>query len=117
MVDEQFEFYFFTHVDTKKYRNLKEHPQVGLTITDDYTQTTVQASGEVTEVPLGEEFDTAYRKLVLVHPPGQFSWVPPVRKMHDRGETAILKLVPQVLQFSSFKPEKYNPGGYVTRII
>src|SRR6266542_4268696 len=116
VVDEKLNFYFFTHVESKKYRNLKEHPQVALTVTDDYAQTTVQASGEVAEVPMGEELNAAYRKLVLVHPPGQFSWVPPVSKLHDQGEMTVLKLTPHMLQFSHFKPETNRPGGYATRI-
>jgi len=117
IVDEQLNFYFFTHVDTKKYRNLKEHPQVALTVADDYAQTTAQVAGRVTEIPLGEELDALYRKLAFIHPPGQFSWVPPVSKIQDQGEMKVLKLTPEILQLSHFKPTTNRPGGYVTRVI
>ena len=116
-VDEQLNFYFFTHIETRKYHNLKEHPQVALTVVDDYAQATVQATGQVTELPMGEEMNEAYRKLALVHPPGQFSWVPPVSKIHDQGATTVLKLTPETLQLSHFKPETNRPGGYVTRVV
>lgn len=114
VVDEKFNFYFLTHMESKKYHNLTQHPQVALTIADDYEQMTVQLSGKITKVPVGDELNTAYSKLALVHPPGQFSWVPPVSKIHDKGQTALLKLTPEALQFSSFKPETRSPGGYVT---
>ena len=55
--------------------------------------------------------------LALVHPPGQFSWVPPVSKIHDQGATTVLKLTPETLQLSHFKPETNRPGGYVTRVV
>lgn len=106
VVDENLAFYFFTHVGSKKYRNLQEHPQAALTIVDDYQQTTVQASGKIAEVPMGEELDRAYRQLAQVHPPGQFSWVPPVSKIHDQGSTAVLKFTPDEVQYSQFKTDK-----------
>lgn len=117
VVDEQLNFYFFTHVETTKYRNLKGHPQVALTVVDDYAQTTVQAEGKVAEMPIGEELNAIRRKLALVHPPGQFSWVPPVSKIHDQGERVVLKLTPETLQLSHFKSETNHPGGYVTKVI
>ncbi len=116
VVDEQLNFYFFTHVKSKKYHNLKQHPQAAVTVADDYKQMTVQASGKVTEVSMDDERDAAYRKLALVHPPGQFSWVPPVSKIHDQGKMVILKLTPVTLQFSEFKPDSQQ-SNYVTKII
>lgn len=116
-VDKDLTFYFFTHVGSKKYRNLQAHPQAALTVADDYQQTTVQASGKITELPMGEEMNMAYRLLVQIHPPGQFSWVPPVSKIHDQGSIAVLKFIPDDMQFSQFKPEKIQDGVSITRIV
>jgi nitroimidazol reductase NimA-like FMN-containing flavoprotein (pyridoxamine 5'-phosphate oxidase superfamily) len=116
-VAQNFTFYFFTHVGSKKYQNLKEHPQVALTVADDFQQTTVQASGKVVEVPLGEELNMAYRLLSQVHPPGQFSWVPPVSKIHDQGSIAVIKFIPDDMQFSQFKPDKPRDGVSVVRVL
>lgn len=116
--DDQFVFYFFTHVDSQKYRNIQQHSQVALTVLDDYQQATVQTSGKISEVPMGDELDAAYRKLTLVHPPGQFSWVPPVSKIHDQGAIILLKFVPKKMQLSYFKPDKPEGGdSSVARII
>lgn len=105
VVDEALNFYFLTHVTSQKYKNIHENPKAALTVVDNYAQTTVQATGVVTEVEAGDEHDKAYRKLALVHPPGQFAWIPPVSKIHE-GETKLLKLTPQSLRFSNFSPEK-----------
>src|SRR6266568_4105408 len=110
VVDEKLNFFFLTHVNSKKYHNLQEQPQAAITIADDNTQSTVQAAGAVTEVPLGPEHDHAFRMLVLVHPPGQFEWVPPVAKMHT-GEILLMKLTPESLRFSNFTPKN---GAYIT---
>lgn len=105
VVDEALNLYFLTHTTSKKYKNIHDNPKAAFTIVDDYTQTTVQAQGIITEVEVGDEHDKAYRKLATVHPSGQFAWIPPVSKMHE-GETRLLKLTPQSLRFSNFSPEK-----------
>lgn len=104
VVDEHFNFYFLTHSETKKYFNMQKHHSAAITVVDDYLQTTVQASGQTTAVSLGPEHDHAFRMLALVHPPGQFYWVPPVSKMHN-GPSMLLKLTPKFLRLSNFKPE------------
>lgn len=105
VVDEQLNFFFLTHVQSKKYQDIQEQPNAAITVADDNEQVTVQASGTVTQVPLGQEHDHAFRMLALVHPPGQFDWVPPVTKM-DTGEMLLLKLVPDYLRFSNFMTDK-----------
>jgi len=118
-VDDRFNFYFLTHTDTQKYRNLREYPRVALTVADDYTQTTVQTAGGVTELPPGDERDDIFQKLTAIHPAGQYSWVTPVKKMSE-GEVALMKLTPDVLQFSNFKPDRVqgqSNSEYVSRII
>jgi nitroimidazol reductase NimA-like FMN-containing flavoprotein (pyridoxamine 5'-phosphate oxidase superfamily) len=116
VVSDKLDFYFFTHIESTKYRNLKQHPQAAITVADDYRQTTVQASGKVTEIAMGEELDMAYSKLALVHPPGQFSWVPPVSKIHDQGKMAVMKFTPKALQFSEFKSESYQSGHTAVKV-
>lgn len=117
VVGQNFTLYFFTHEGSKKYQNLKAHPQASITVVEDFQQTTVQAAGKVTEVPMGEELDMAYRLLVQIHPPGQFSWVPPVSKIHDQGSMTVLKFVPDEVQFSQFKPDKPQDGVLIVRVL
>jgi nitroimidazol reductase NimA-like FMN-containing flavoprotein (pyridoxamine 5'-phosphate oxidase superfamily) len=105
VVDQALNFFFLTHVTSQKYKNIHENQKAAFTVVDNYAQTTVQANGVVSEVAAGDEHDEAYRKLALVHPPGQFAWIPPVSKIHE-GEIRLLKLTPQSLRFSNFSPEK-----------
>jgi hypothetical protein len=78
----------------------------------DESQATVQASGQVEEVP-EEEQNEAYHKLVLVHPSGEFSWKPPVSKLNDDGRTVVLKLRPTLLQFAEFKSDSHLAGDHI----
>lgn len=113
VVDKDLNFYFITHKSSQKYQNIKHDSDAAITVADDQTQTTVQAYGKISEVPLGEENDMAFRKIAGVHPPGQYQWTPPVSK--DRHEdTALLKLTPSMMQFSNFKPETPPEDGVYT---
>ena len=115
-IDESLTFYFFTKTGSKKYQHILENPHVAVTVADDETQTTVQAAGQVEEVPM-EKRDEIYHKLVLVHPSGDFSWKPPVSKLNDDGQTVVLKLRPTLLQFAEFKSDSHLTGDHIRRII
>ena len=106
VIEQNFTFYFFTHVESKKYKNIQAHPQAALTVVDDPTQTTVQVSGKIAKVPMSEELNTVYRQLARIHPPGQLRWAPPVSKNYDEGPLAVLKLTPDEVRFSQFKLDK-----------
>ena len=118
-IDEQLNFYFFTHTNTQKYHNLVEDPRAALTVVDEYTQTTVQTAGGIAVLPPGDERDAIFQKLTAIHPSGQYSWVTPIKKLGN-SERAVLKLTPDVLQFSNFKPGPkagQDNSEYVSRII
>lgn len=116
-IDESLTFYFFTKMGSKKYQHILKNPYVAVTVADDEAQTTVQASGKIEEVPEGEEQNEAYRKLVGVHPPGEFSWKPPVSKLNEDGHMVVLKLRPTLLQFADFKSDSHLTGDHIRRII
>ena len=107
-------FYFLTHTESEKYKLLRSNPNAAIVVTDDYKQITVQASGVVSEIELGDEHDEIMRFVAGVHPPGQFAWVPPVSKMHDGG-TALIKLAPERIMYSKFNTQNGEP--YVVDIL
>jgi uncharacterized protein YhbP (UPF0306 family) len=100
-IDETLNFYFLTHVDTDKYRNIKNHPQAAITVFDDDSQTTVQSSGSISEVPLGDENNDAYRRLAEIHPPDAMHWTPPISKT-ENGEIILMKLTPAIVKYANF---------------
>lgn len=114
-VDEDFDFYFLTHISSAKYKNIHENKSVALTVVDDYAQTTIQVSGEVDELTLSDERDRAFQLLATVHPPGQFAWAPPVAKLHE-GTIVVMKLKPNSLRMSNFKPSTHTEASIVTLI-
>jgi len=114
--DKSLNFYFLTRTGSKKYEHIRKNPHCALTVADDDTQATVQVTGIVEEVPIGEEQNEAYRKLVLVHPPGEFSWRPPVSKLTDGG-TVLLRLRPSVLQYADFTTKSHSSADHIERII
>ncbi len=113
-VNEALTFYFFTKKDSKKYQQIIKNPQAALTVVDDAGQTTVQAAGQIEEVPLDEQ-NAAYQKLVLVHPAGEFSWKPPVNKLD--GETVLLKLSPTTLQYANFQSDSHQSADHITKVL
>lgn len=115
-VDSSFNFYFLTRSKTQKYSNVTDTAHAALTVVDDYQQTTVQMLGTVTEVPIGEEHDIAFRKLAGIHPPGQFSWITPESKMHQAGASTLMKLTPKYMRYSCFKPDPAHSEGYIAEV-
>lgn len=113
ITDERLYFYFLTQTGSTKYQNLHQKPVAALTVVDDYSQTTVQITGDVAVVEVGDEHDQAYQKLAQIHPPGQFAWMPPISKLHS-GSTVLMRLIPNKIRMSSFKPaDKENPTNIV----
>ena len=114
--NETLHFFFMTHKESKKYRDLKENPIAAITVSSNEEQTTVQAAGEVIELEAtSEESSEAFRMLAAIRPPGELSWKPPVSKL-DGGEIVVFKLIPSTLQFSQFGT-KHQSQADVTQII
>lgn len=113
-VNESLTFYFFTKKGSKKYEHILQNPNAAVTVVDDSEQATIQASGKIEEVP-DEEQNGAYQKLALVHPPGEFSWKPPVSKMD--GETILLQLRPTALQYANFQSDSHDSSDHIIKII
>lgn len=116
-VDDSLTFYFFTKTGSKKYRNILKNPHVAITVADDEAQATVQASGRAEEVSDDHELNEAYRRLVLVHPPGEFSWKPPISKLSGSGSTVVFRLRPTMLQFAEFASDGRAADERIDRVI
>lgn len=102
IVDEQLNFYFLTHTETLKYRNIQHSHRASLVVTDNDAQTTVQVVGDITEPEeTSDEYNDAFRKLADVRPPKELRWRPPVSKIHT-SKTVLLRLTPTYLQFADF---------------
>ncbi len=116
-IDESFNFFFMTHVESRKCQNLSENPYAAITVASNDEQTTAQVSGLAVKL-LGDdnEANEAFRKLAAIRPPGAQTWSPPVSKM-DTGKIMVFKLKPDTLQFSQFNTNHTPPSADITKII
>ncbi len=117
VASEELNFYFMTHVESKKYQNLIKNPKAALTLVDNNEQTTIQAIGSVAELPdESEEVRVAFGKLARIRPPGELQWTPPVSKMTN-GKIAVFRLKPTMLKFSRFDTRHHPPHPDIKQII
>ena len=117
VADGSFNFYFVTRVETFKYQNLNKTPFAALTITDSATQTTVQATGEITKVPIMHYMNEFFDKFANIRPNGEDVWSPPLAKL-NKGEFMPLCLTPTHLQYADYGHKKSNPhANYIEKII
>lgn len=115
---EHFVLYFLTATNGHKFLAMQQDPHVAFVVADDNAQTTVQLTGTVERLPIGEEMDKAYSELAGIHAPGGHSWEPPVSKLHQ-AELAVMKITPDFLQYADYNEnDEDNPGHqYITQII
>jgi nitroimidazol reductase NimA-like FMN-containing flavoprotein (pyridoxamine 5'-phosphate oxidase superfamily) len=117
VTDEDFNFYFVTRAKTFKYQNLGNTPRAALTVADMASQTTVQASGVITKVPVDDYMEVVFNKLAKLKPKGNDHWVPPLSKIHE-GNYMPLCLAPTKLHFADYSQSKPDPhADYIEKII
>jgi Pyridoxamine 5'-phosphate oxidase len=101
IADEQFNFFFITKTGTTKYAYIRDNPRVALTITDEQAQITVQAYGIAHDMQGTVGVSDAYTRLSRIPAPDTAGWRPPVSKVRNGGYM-LMRLVPEMLQYSSF---------------
>jgi general stress protein 26 len=117
VADEDFNFYFVTRAKTYKYQNLDKNPRAALTVADIASQTTVQASGNITRVPVEDYMDVVFNKLAKAKPKDNGHWVPPLSKIHE-GNYIPLCLTPFKLNYADYSQTKSDPhADYIEKII
>lgn len=72
--------YFITKQDTAKYRNLKEHEKVSITIVNPSENSTLQAGGRAYEVEDAITIDEVMKKIASEHDSAK-DWLPPIAKL------------------------------------
>ncbi|OGL31240.1 hypothetical protein A3F37_02630 [Candidatus Saccharibacteria bacterium RIFCSPHIGHO2_12_FULL_41_12] len=116
-IDEDFNFFFITRVKTHKYRNIAKNHYCSMTVSDNASQTTVQAAGKVTRVPSKDIVSIVMKKLTHTKPHDDNKWVPPIVKVHG-GDYMVLRLTPEALQYANFKQTKSDINeSHIKKII
>ena len=116
VVDEDFNIFFVTRMETFKYQNLEDSPYAALTVADADEQTTVQLAGKVSRLPAGEYMEL-YKKFTAMQPDDISNWAPPIMKIH-KGDYMPLQLKPTKLQYANFKQTSTDlDHKYIEKII
>lgn len=100
-VNDQFEFYFVTKTQTRKYKNMRLHPNVSLVSYDPFSQTTVQVHGHVEEVTSGAVKNSMLMTLEQLAAHGGKSHKPPISKL-QAGRYAVLRLRPTSIRMANY---------------
>jgi len=117
VVDDDFNFYFVTRVETTKYQNMSKNRLAALTIADGESQTTVQLTGRISKVPVKDYMDVIFDKLAAVRHKDNPNWSPPIDKVHA-GNYMPLCLTPTKMQFANYSQLKSDVhANYIEKII
>jgi nitroimidazol reductase NimA-like FMN-containing flavoprotein (pyridoxamine 5'-phosphate oxidase superfamily) len=108
-VEKDLTIRFLTKKFTKKSANLQLNPLAALVVYDEPTQTTVQISGEVSDISDMDEVSDVFRKVLRASLHTSSSNVPPISKL-NAGEYIVYELVPNDVKMASFLPPK--TGGH-----
>ena len=115
VIDENFDFYFTTKEETRKFQNLMANPNVSLTITDVEGLKTVQVKGAASVVTDEKEVADRITGLINKHKVEGVPWAQPIAKL-EAGQYAIIRVTPSWLRYGVFKNE-VPKGEYFKQII
>lgn len=117
IADEDLTIYFVTRSETYKYNNLEKTSKAALTVVDEASQTTVQLTGEVSQMPVQKYMDVFFDKFSKLRPDDDYQWAPPIDKIHQ-GNYMPLQLTPHKLQFADFGKQRLEAhGNYIEQIL
>lgn len=114
-VDEHLNFYVMTKTDTRKFRNMKAHPGVSLTIASDEHMKTIEVKGEAEPLEFTVDSENKLAELITKAQGNRGAWMPPVARL-QAGEFVILRITPSWLRYGVFQ-EGTTPSEYFTQIV
>lgn len=112
--DADFNVYFLTLINSRKFEALSAHPQVAFTVATESTPQTLQIEGMAMDISLDEE--AAKRKDELFKILNSNPWFyPPVSKL-DPAETVVVWIKPTWVRWADYAFEQ-NGSSHVFKEI
>lgn len=107
--DEHLNFYFVTKKETQKHRNLQQNAQAAIALYDQESQTTVQASGQVSEVTDKDKIEGIISEIWQTAIKTSQSHIPPTSKLGANGYIVYMLSAPtvRIAKFSQPDPTDY----------
>ncbi|MBI5357532.1 pyridoxamine 5'-phosphate oxidase family protein [Candidatus Saccharibacteria bacterium] len=116
-VDADLNIYFITKEKTTKYQNIIDNPEVALSVYEQETQTTVQASGKAEEVHDPGRVNEVFRHVLSVTKSTSESSIPPVSKI-DAGGYKCFCIRPRSIRLAEYtKPEHGEHDGLFETVV
>lgn len=117
IADDDFNIYFVTRAETTKYQNAKHGRVAAFTVADRASQTTVQLTGEVSEVSADDYMNNLFEKFMELRHKDDHNWSPPINKVHA-GNYMPLCIKPTRLQYANYGQHSSDPtANYIEEII
>lgn len=116
IADDAFNIYFVTRAETAKYKNIQQSRIAAFTVADRSTQTTVQLTGEVSEVPADEYMNNLFEEFMKLRHNDDHTWSPPINKVHA-GAFMPLRIKPTSLHYADYSQHKEPLANYIEQII
>lgn len=102
--DDAFNIYLLTHMDSRKFKALSEHPQVAFTISIPDVPQTLQIEGMAMDISL--DLEAAKKKDELFAVLNSNPWFPaPITKL-DPSETVIVWIRPTWIRWADYAFEE-----------
>jgi len=105
IVDKEFNIYFMTRIESRKFLNLEINPTVSMVITDETTMETVQLSGVAERIENPTEESANLTRLWTADHRNP-NWPGPAVKLFEAGHSvqlAVVKVVPNEMTYALFK--------------
>lgn len=106
--DDTSNLYFLTKTGTKKVDNLQHNNHAVIVVYEAGTQTTVQVTGEVSEITDSAQMQAVFGKILEVSQ-AVSGHIPPISKLHE-GVYIAYQLQPQEIRMAVFTQSE--SGGY-----
>lgn len=99
--DDAFNLYLMTKRMTRKAKNVLENGKAAFVVVDESTMTTLQGSGEASEVVDSESNQEIFSKLIRVIARNVKDWPPPISKLGE-SDAVFIRIKPHWLRMADF---------------
>ena len=113
-VDDKFNVYFMTLINSRKFKALSEHPQVAFTVSGPNVPQTVQMEGMAMDISLDEEASKKKDELMLVLNSNPWFYAP-ITKL-DPAEVVIVWIKPTWIRWADYAFEQSGSAHVLKEI-
>jgi nitroimidazol reductase NimA-like FMN-containing flavoprotein (pyridoxamine 5'-phosphate oxidase superfamily) len=115
-IDDEYNLYFVTKTNTRKYRNLKDNPAVGVVVVDEKKRFTVSAEGLAKEVSDEDAQVNIMNELAKVRGDSNSAWFPPIAQI-DGGTYVLIKVDLRHVTMADYANFKHDGSDVIETVV